>query len=86
MTAHHPSALDAPTPADLAELAAIFAAEQPEVIDAIDRDPLAGVDDDEWPDGAALPWERDPTPCTRRSRFDAGVSDERLALAREVLS
>lgn len=86
MTAHHPSALGSPTPADLAELFAHLADRQSEVIDAIDRDPLAGVESDEWPDGAALPWEREPTPCTRRSRFDAGVSDERLALAREVLS
>ena len=81
MTALHPSALDALDAADLRELAAWLSERQPEVIDAIDRDPLAGVEDDEWPDGAALPWEYDVTPCTRRSRFDVGVSDDRLAEA-----
>ena len=78
MTAHHISALAA---LDLADFAAWCAERRDEAIDEIDADPLAGVEDDEWPAGSALPWEREPTPCTRRSRFDAGVSAERLAEA-----
>jgi len=81
VTALHLSALDALTARDAAELAAWCAEHQPDVIDAIDRDPLADIDDSEWPEGAALPWEYAPTPCTRRSRFDGGVSDDRLAEA-----
>lgn len=81
MTAHHASALAA---VEAAELAAWAAARRDDETAAIDADPLAGVESDEWPDGSALPWEREPTPCTRRSRFDAGVSDERMA--RAVLS
>ena len=78
MTAHHISALAA---AEAAELAAWAAARLDEALEIIDADPLAGVEDDEWPAGSALPWEYDVTPCTRRSRFDAGVSAERLAEA-----
>ena len=78
MTAHHASALAA---VEAAELAAWAAAHRDDETAAIDADPLAGVEDDEWPDGSALPWERKPTPCTRRSRFDAGVSAERMAQA-----
>ena len=75
MTAHHTSALDA---LDLADFAAWCAERRDEAVDEIDADPLAGVEDDEWPAGSALPWEREPTPCTRRSRFEAPVSDARL--------
>jgi len=78
VTAHHASALAAD---EAAELAAWAAARRDEAVDAIDADPLAGVEDDEWPAGSALPWEHDATPCTRRSRFEAGVSDARLAEA-----
>ncbi len=78
MTALHASALAA---VEAAELAAWAAAHRDDETAAIDADPLAGVEDDEWPDGAALPWEREPTPCTRRSRFDAPVSPERMAQA-----
>ena len=78
MTAHHHSALAA---VEAAEFAAWAAARRDDETAAIDADPLAGVEDDEWPDGSALPWEREPTPCTRRSRFDAGVSAERMAQA-----
>ena len=78
MTAHHHSALAA---VEAAELAAWAAAHRDDETAAIDADPLAGVESDEWPDGAALPWEYEPTPCTRRSRFDAGVSAERMAQA-----
>ena len=46
MTALHPSALYAPTAADLDELAAIFAEHQPEVIDAIDREAAESTRDD----------------------------------------
>ena len=81
MTAHHHSALAA---VEAAELAAWAAARRDDETAAIDADPLAGVEDDEWPDGASLPWEYDVTPCTRRSRFDAPVSAERMA--RAVLS
>lgn len=75
MTAHHTSALAA---LDLADFGAWCAERRDEAVDEIDADPLAGVEDDEWPDGSALPWEREPTPCTRRSRFEAPVSDARL--------
>jgi hypothetical protein len=75
VTAHHASALAA---AEAAEFAAWAAARRSDANDAIDADPIAGVEDDEWPAGAALPWEYDVTPCTRRSRFDAPVSDARL--------
>ena len=78
MTAHHHSALAA---VEAAELAAWAAARRDDETAAIDADPLAGVEDDELPDGAALPWEYDVTPCTRRSRFDAPVSPERMAQA-----
>lgn len=78
MTALHASALAA---VEAAELAAWAAARRDDETAAIDADPLAGVEDDEWPDGAALPWEYDVTPCTRRSRFDAPVSPERMAQA-----
>ena len=78
MTAHHISALAA---ADLADFAQWCAERRDDETAAIDADPLAGVEDDEWPAGSALPWEYDVTPCTRRSRFDAGVSAERLAEA-----
>ena len=83
MTALHLTALAL---ADGAELALWCADLRDDATAAIDADPLAGVEDDEWPAGSALPWEREPTPCTRRSRFDAPVSADRLALAREVLS
>ena len=78
MTAHHASALAA---LDLADFGVWCAERRDEAIGEIDADPLAGVEDDEWPKGSALPWEREPTPCTRRSRFDVGVSAERLAEA-----
>ena len=78
MTALHISALAA---VDLADFGVWCAERRDEAVDEIDADPLAGVEDDEWPAGSALPWEREPTPCTRRSRFDAGVSAERLAEA-----
>lgn len=78
MTAHHLTALAL---ADAAELALWCAARRDDETAAIDADPLAGVDDDEWPAGSALPWEYDVTPCTRRSRFDAPVSAERMAQA-----
>ena len=78
MTALHASALAA---VEAAELAAWAAARRDDETAAIDADPLAGVEDDGWPDGAALPWEYDVTPCTRRSRFDAPVSAERMAQA-----
>ena len=78
MTALHASALAA---VEAAELAAWAAARRDDETAAIDADPLAGVEDDKWPDGAALPWEYDATPCTRRSRFDAPVSPERMAQA-----
>ena len=78
MTAHHASAMAA---VEAAELAAWAAARRDDETAAIDADPLAGVEDDEWPAGSALPWEYDVTPCTRRSRFDAGVSAERMAQA-----
>ncbi len=75
MTAHHASALAA---LDLADFAAWCAERRDEAVDEIDADPLADIDDSEWPTGSALPWERAPTPCTRRSRFEAPVSDARL--------
>ena len=78
MTALHASALAA---VEAAELAAWAAARRDDETAAIDADPLAGVESDEWPDGSALPWEYDVTPCTRRSRFDAPVSPERMAQA-----
>ena len=78
MTALHASALAA---VEAADFAAWAAARRDDETAAIDADPLAGVEDDEWPAGSALPWEYDVTPCTRRSRFDAGVSDERMAQA-----
>jgi hypothetical protein len=78
VTAHHISALAA---LDLADFAAWCAERRDDALEIIDADPLAGVEDDEWPAGSALPWEFDATPCTRRSRFDAGVSAERLAEA-----
>lgn len=78
MTAHHTSALDALDALDLSDFAAWCAERRDEAVDEIDADPLADIDDSEWPAGAALPWEREPTPCTRRSRFDAPVSAERL--------
>ena len=81
MTAHHTSALDALAALDLADFGAWCAERRDEAVDEIDADPLADIDDSEWPAGAALPWEREPTPCTRRSRFEAGVSAERLAEA-----
>jgi uncharacterized protein (DUF1684 family) len=83
VTAHHASALAA---LDLADFAAWCVARRAEAVDEIDADPLADIADSEWPAGSALPWEYDATPCTRRSRFDVGVSDARLALASEVLS
>ena len=46
MTAHHPSALEAPSADDLAELAALFADDQPEIIDAIDREATESTRDD----------------------------------------
>lgn len=46
MTAHHPSALDLPTADDLAELAAWLAEQQPEVVDAIDREAAESTRDD----------------------------------------
>jgi len=78
VTAHHTSALAALDLADLADFGAWCAERRDEAVDEIDADPLAGVEDDEWPAGAALPWEREPTPCTRRSRVHAPVSAERL--------
>jgi len=75
VTALHGSALAA---LDLADFASWCAERRDEAVDEIDADPLAGVEDDEWPAGSALPWEREPTPCTRRSRFEAPVSDARL--------
>jgi len=75
VTAHHTSALDA---LDLADFAAWCAERRDEAVDEIDADPLADIDDSEWPAGSALPWERDVTSCTRRSRFDAPVSAARL--------
>ena len=78
MTAHHASTLAA---VEVAELAAWAAAVRDAAVEEIDADPLAGVEDDEWPAGSALPWEYEPTPCTRRSRFDVGVSGDRLAEA-----
>jgi len=78
VTAHYTSALDALAALDLADFGAWCAERRDEAVDEIDADPLAGVEDDEWPAGAALPWEREPTPCTRRSRFEAPVSDARL--------
>ncbi len=78
MTAHHTSALDALAALDLVDFAAWCAERRDEAVDEIDADPLAGVEDDEWPAGSALPWERDVTSCTRRSRFEAPVSAERL--------
>lgn len=78
MTAHHTSALDALALIDLADFGAWCAERRDEAVDEIDADPLADIDDSEWPAGSALPWEREPTPCTRRSRFEAGVSDARL--------
>jgi hypothetical protein len=81
VTAHHTSALDALAALDLADFGAWCAERRDEAVDEIDADPLAGVEDDEWPTGSALPWERDVTPCTRRSRFAAPVSDARIAEA-----
>jgi len=78
VTAHHTSALDALALIDLADFAAWCAERRDEAVDEIDADPLAGVEDDEWPAGSALPWEYAATPCTRRSRFAAPVSDARL--------
>ena len=78
MTALHLTALAL---VDAADLALWCADLRGDATAAIDADPLAGVEDDEWPDGAALPWEYDVTPCTRRSRFDAPVSAERMAQA-----
>jgi hypothetical protein len=78
VTAHHTSALDALAALDLADFAAWCAERRDEAVDEIDADPLADIDDSEWPAGAALPWEYAATPCTRRSRFEAGVSDARL--------
>jgi len=46
VTAHHPSALYAPTAADLAELTAWLTERQPEVIDAIDREAAESTRDD----------------------------------------
>jgi len=81
VTAHHTSALDALAALDLADFGAWCAERRDEAVDEIDADPLADIDDSEWPAGSALPWEREPTPCTRRSRFDSPVSDARIAEA-----
>ena len=78
MTAHHASALAALDLADLADFGAWCAERRDEAVDEIDADPLADIDDSEWPAGSALPWEYDVTPCTSRSRFGAPVSDARL--------
>ena len=78
MTAHHISALAA---LDLADFAQWCGARPDEANDQIDAHPHAGGEEDQWTPRAALPWEYESTPCTRRSRFDAGVSAERLAEA-----
>jgi hypothetical protein len=78
VTAHHTSALDALAALDLADFASWCAERRDEAVDEIDADPLADIDDSEWPAGSALPWECDVTPCTRLSRFEAPVSDARL--------
>ncbi len=46
MTALHPSALYAPTAADLRDLAAWLTEKQPEIIDAIDREATESTRDD----------------------------------------
>ena len=52
MTALHISALAA---VDLADFGVWCAERRDEAVEEIDADPLAGVEDDEWPDGSALP-------------------------------
>jgi hypothetical protein len=46
VTAHHPSALEAPGAADLADFAAWLTERQPEIIDAIDREASESTRDD----------------------------------------
>lgn len=75
MTALHPSALEAPTAADLDELAALFADDQPEIVDAIDREATESTrDDGELYHGRLPSDDVDP--------FNPWI----VAVAREVLS
>ena len=46
MTAHHPSALEAPSAADLADFAAWLTERQPDAIDEIDRETTESTRDD----------------------------------------
>lgn len=77
MTAHHPSALEAPSAADLDELAALFADDQPEVIDAIDREATESTRDD-----GELYYGR--LPSDDIDEFNPWITAR--AVAREVLS
>jgi len=78
VTALHPSALYAPTAADLDELAAIFAEQQPEIIDAIDREASESTRDD-----GRLYYDRLPSDdCDELNPWITA----RASLPREVLS
>ena len=46
MTAHHPSVLEAPSAADLADFAAWLTERQPDAIDEIDREATESTRDD----------------------------------------
>lgn len=78
MTAHHPSALEAPSAADLADFAAWLSERQPEIIDAIDREATESTRDDGELFYGRLPSD-DVDP------FNPWVT-ARAPLAREVLS
>jgi len=78
VTALHPSALYAPTAADLDELAAIFAEHQPETIDAIDREASESTRDD-----GRLYYDRLPSDDV--DPFNPWIT-ARAPVAREVLS
>lgn len=78
MTALHPSALHAPTAADLRELSAWLSDQQPEIIDAIDREATESTRDD-----GRLFYDRLPSDDV--DPFNPWIT-ARAPVAREVLS
>lgn len=49
---------------DLAEIDALFTSMADDTIAAIEADPTAGIEHDDWPEGSGLPWELASTPPT----------------------
>ncbi len=78
MTAHHPSALDAPSAADLADFAAWLTERQPDAIDEIDREATESTRDD-----GCLYYDRLPSDDV--DPFNPWIT-ARAPIAREVLS